>query len=212
LYKDLVERYDIRNSGLMKYLLKYLLANNANPITVNKIFSDVKSQGYKVAKDTLHSYLAYLEDTLCLSLVPIYTDSMRKQQINYRKVYFLDHGLVTTLVPSRAYNSGRLLETMVYNHLRQRYGREQLFYLKTATNQEVNFVVQERGKLTQLIQVCETLENPHTKVRESNALFQAMGELGLDTGFIISRQEAEQIERNEKVIKVVPFWEWAMEE
>ena len=53
-------------------------------------------------KDTLHNYLSYLEDALCLSLVSIFSESIRKQQINYRKIYFVDHGLVTSLVHSHS--------------------------------------------------------------------------------------------------------------
>ena len=62
LYKDLVERYNIRNYALMKYLLRHLLVNSANPFSVNKVYSDLKSQGYKVSKDALHNYFAYLEE------------------------------------------------------------------------------------------------------------------------------------------------------
>ncbi|MCI0512766.1 ATP-binding protein [candidate division KSB1 bacterium] len=208
LYKDLVERYEIRNSGLMKYLLKYLLANNANPISVNKIFSDLKSQGFRVSKDTLHSYLSYLEDARCLSLVSIYSESIRKQQIHYRKVYFIDHGLVTSLVPSQSYNRGRLLETMVYNHLRHQFSREQIFYYKTRLNREVDFLIRTQGQVRWLLQVCESTENVATQNREGTALFQALEELSMDQATIITRHDSGQIEQNGKLIQVVPFWRW----
>jgi predicted AAA+ superfamily ATPase len=62
LYKDVLERYNIRNQSLIKYLLKFLLANNANLFSVPKFYDDVKSQGYKCSKDALHNYLFYLEE------------------------------------------------------------------------------------------------------------------------------------------------------
>lgn len=211
LYKDLVERYEIRNSGLMKYVLKYLLANNANPISVNKMFGDLKSQGYKVSKDTIHLYLGYLEDALCLSLVSIYSESIRKQQIHYRKVYFIDHGFVTSLVPSPSYNTGRLLETIVYNQLRRQLNRDQIFYYKTGSNHEVDFLVQFSGQVNQLIQVCESIQDTSTKNRECTALFQAMEELSVKNAIIITRYDSEQIEQNGMIIQVVPFWKWAIQ-
>jgi predicted AAA+ superfamily ATPase len=212
LYKDLVERHDIRTYSLIKYLVRNLLANNANPITVNKMFGDLKSQGFQVSKDTLHNYLSYLEDALCLSLAPIFTESIRKQQINYRKIYFIDHGLVTSLVHLRSYNTGRLLETMVYNHLRRHYSRDQLFYYKTATYREVDFLVHDRGKVISLVQVCESLEELKTKEREVHTLLQAMDELEILKAAIITRHEFDEIAIENKSIEVVPFWSWALTE
>lgn len=212
LYKDLVERHDIRNYGLIKYLVKYLLANNANAITVNKMFGDLKSQGFQLSKDTLHNYLSYLEDALCLSQVPIFAESIRKQQINYRKIYFIDHGLVTSLVRSRSYDTGRLLETMVYNQLRRKFDRDQLYYFKTANSQEVDFLIQDRGIVISLLQVCESLEDIKTKQREVQTLFQAMDELAIPTATIITRNETDKIEFEAKLIDVVPFWYWSLSE
>jgi len=210
LYKDLVERFNIRNYSLIKYLVKYLLANNANPISVNKVFNDLKSQGFKVSKDTMHNYLSYLEDALCLSLVSIYSESIRKQQINYRKIYFVDHGLVTGLVNSRSYNTGRLLETMIYNQLRRRFNHNQIFYYKTMSNQEIDFLVQDRGKILILCQVCESLEEYKTRTREFTALTQAMNELNIKKSIIITRNESEEVIKNDKLIELIPFWKWAL--
>jgi len=208
LYKDLIERYDIRNHSLMKYFLKFILSNNANPFSVNKVFGDIKSQGYKVSKDTLHNYLAYLIDAFFVNVVPIYSDSIRKQQINYRKIYTLDHGLVTSMVKTLSYNTGRLLETIVYNHLQQRYGRDQVFYYRTQTNQEIDFLISERGQVLTLFQVTESLESEITKKREISALLQAIEELNLNHSYIITNNERDTIIENSKTIEIIPFWEW----
>ena len=82
---------------------------------------DSKSQGFKCSKDTLHNYLSYLEDASCFSFVPIFSESVRKQHVHYRKIYAVDHGLVTAFSQSTTINSGRLLETMVYNQLRRNF-------------------------------------------------------------------------------------------
>ncbi|MCD4664775.1 MAG: ATP-binding protein [Bacteroidales bacterium] len=210
LYRDLLERYEIRNYSLIKYLLKYILANNANPFSVNKAFGDIKSQGYKVSKDTLHNYLAYMEDAFCLSLVSIFSDSIRKQHINYRKIYAIDQGLVTSLVNTYSYNTGRLLETLVYNQLRRKFNREQIFYYKTTANQEVDFLVHDRGDISGLYQVCESMEDISTKTRETSALWLAMDELALSQSIIITRNEHDKIEKAGKTIRIIPFWDWAI--
>lgn len=211
LYKDLIERYDIRNHSLVKYLLKSLLANNANPFSVHKFYRDSKSQGYKCSKDTLHSYLSYLEDAYCLSLVSIFSDSLRKRQVNYRKIYAVDHGLVTAAISARSYNTGRLLETMVYNQLRRGFHAGQICYYKTLRDQEIDFVTLKQGAVRELIQVSEQLTDPATRDREVNSLGLAMQELGLSEATIITRNERDIIANENGTIYVIPFWAWALD-
>lgn len=210
LYKDLIERYEIRNHSLVKYLLKFLLANNANPFSVNKFYLDSKSQGYKCAKDTLHNFLAHLEDTFCFSLVSIFSDSLRKRQVNYRKIYAIDHGLVTATTNLQSFNTGRLLEAMVYNQLRRKYDKEQIYYYKTSTGEEIDFLVLQQGGLYELVQVSETLIDPKTRQREVDSLWLAMQEINLSEATIITRNETNIFTKADRTIYVIPFYAWAL--
>ncbi|MCI0695197.1 ATP-binding protein [candidate division KSB1 bacterium] len=212
LYKDLIERYHIRNHSLIKYLLKFLLANNANAFSVHKFYGDAKSQGYKCSKDALHNYLSYLEDAYCFSLTPIFSESLRIRQVNNRKIYAIDHGLVTAMASSRSYNTGRLLETMVHNQLRRKYGREQIFYYKTSAGHEIDFVALERSQVVELIQVCEQLGDPATKERETRASSLAMQELNLANVTIITRNETDTLVDAGRSIRIIPFHRWAIEQ
>jgi predicted AAA+ superfamily ATPase len=62
-----------------------------------------------------------------------------------------------------------------------------------------------------LVQVCETLAEPQTRKREIAALTEAMGELNLETGIIVTRNEDELIELGDAVIKVVPTWRFLLD-
>lgn len=210
LYKDLIERYDIRNFALVKYLLRFLLANNANPFSVNKFYNDSKSQGYQISKDTIHNYLSYLEDAYCFSLVPIFSESLRVRQVNYRKIYAIDHGLVTATASSQSYNTGRLLETMVYNQLRRTYDRERIFYYRTFAGAEIDFVASTQNAAIELIQVCEQLTDSATRDREIEALLAGMDELKLEQATIITRDHSETLSAGDKKIRVIPFYAWAL--
>jgi len=211
LYKDLIERYHIRNHSLIKYLLKFLLANNANLLSVHKFYGDAKSQGYKCSKDALHNYLSYLEDAYCFSLAPVFSESLRARQVNNRKIYAIDHGLVTAMTHSRSYNTGRLLETVVYNQLRRTYGRDQIFYYKTSSGQEIDFVAAERGQVVELIQACVQLNDPATKVRETQASWLAMQELNLPNATIVTRDETDTLVDGRRSLRIIPFYRWAIE-
>ena len=61
----------------------------------------------------------------------------------------------------------------------------QLFYYKTATRKEIDFIVQEiNGKVT-IYQVCIDLHNEKTKQREITAIVEAAKELQLNEAHII---------------------------
>ncbi|MBN2012957.1 ATP-binding protein [candidate division KSB1 bacterium] len=210
LYRDLIERHDIRKHSLTKYFLKFLFANNAQPLSVNKFHQDARSQGYNCSKDTIHSYLSYLEEAFYFTTVSIFSDSIRKQQVNYRKVYAVDHGLVTAVSTSRSYNAGRLLETMMYNHLRRKFSKEKIYYYRTAQNYEIDFIVLNKEEILSLFQVCDSIQESITRNRELRALWQAMDELNVLESFLITRNEREKIEKERKIIHVIPFWEWAI--
>lgn len=211
LYKDLIERYNIRNQALLKYLLKFLLINNANPFSINKFFQDVRSQGFKASKDSIFNYLSYLDEAFWFSFVPFFSESIRKQQVNYRKIYVLDNGLVTANSSTFFSNRGRLLESLVFQQLRRKYGLNKIFYYRTQKNEEVDFLITKNDALL-LIQVSETLNEPATKERELKALFRAMDELNISNALIITSHEYAQFEQNKRTIKVLPYWEWVLTE
>jgi hypothetical protein len=54
--------------------------------------------------------------------------------------------------------------------------------------------------------VCESLADPQTRKRELSALAEAMAELDLPSGTIVTRGEEQQIETEQGTIDVVPAW------
>jgi len=61
IYKDVVERYNIKNQALLKHLIKYMFVNMGTLVSINKLYNEYKSQGYKVSKDALYTYIDYLQ-------------------------------------------------------------------------------------------------------------------------------------------------------
>src|SRR3990167_84850 len=59
IYRDIIERYNIKNSSLIKYMIFSMIHNVSKPFTINKFFNDLKSQGYKLNKDILYEYANY---------------------------------------------------------------------------------------------------------------------------------------------------------
>ncbi|HSW86610.1 MAG TPA: ATP-binding protein, partial [Rhabdochlamydiaceae bacterium] len=76
IFRDVIERHQIGNVALLKYFINFLLKNVSSPFSINKFYNDIKSQGHKAAKDTLYSYLSYLEDAFLIFAVPVFTESL----------------------------------------------------------------------------------------------------------------------------------------
>ena len=54
LYRDLVERYETRDVSILKYLLKRLIGSYTKEFSINKLYNDLKSNGFSIGKDTLY--------------------------------------------------------------------------------------------------------------------------------------------------------------
>lgn len=154
-----------------------MLANVANPFSINKFYNDLKSQGYKVSKDTLYEYFQYIEDAFLVFAVPLYSESIRKVQSNPKKIYAVDTGLIRAFTLDYHKDLGRLFENLVYLDLR-RQGLIVNYYL-TKERYEVDFLAQTRQGKKELIQVTWDMADDETRIREERALEIAMKELNV---------------------------------
>jgi hypothetical protein len=62
-----------------------------------------------------------------------------------------------------------------------------------------------------LFQVCGSLTEPQTRKRETAALSEAMVELGLKNGIIVTRNEEERIDSETGTIEVIPAWRYLLD-
>lgn len=171
LLRDVVERHNLSQPQVLHWMVRQLLGNAAGSFSINKFHADLKSRGVAVGKDTLHSYLAHLEDAFLLSSLDLATDSERRRQVNPRKVYPVDTGLMALFDLSGKANVGHALETAVWQELRRR--GKQVNYVRTPAGFEVDFYARGVTGAETLIQVCADLDNPITLDREIRALQDA---------------------------------------
>ena len=171
LLRDVVERHNLSQPQVLHWMVRQLLGNAAGSFSINKFHADLKSRGVAVGKDTLHAYLAHLEDAFLLCTVDLATDSERRRQVNPRKVYPVDTGLMALFDRSGKANVGHALETAVLHELQRRGA--QVNYVCTQTGFEVDFLARDVSGAETLIQVCADLDHPDTLAREVRALQDA---------------------------------------
>ncbi len=209
LLRDVAERHAISNLPALRFVVRRLLRSIASKTSANALARDLKSQGIGVGKDQVYAYLAHLEDSYLVFLLPLHASSERRRQMNPRKVYAIDHGLVRAGVTATSADIGHHLENMVYLELRRR--GEVIGYHLTEAGHEVDFVAADHAGTRQLVQACADLASAATRERELRALVEAVRETGIATATIVSLTE-EGVETIDGVsIRIVPTWRWLLD-
>ncbi|MGK2907113.1 MAG: ATP-binding protein [Desulfuromonadales bacterium] len=208
LFRDLVERHDISHPKAVTDLAHWLVDNTASLYSINNLTGYLKSLGHKAPKSAVSDYLEWFEDAYVLFTVRIFDASLARANTNPKKIYCIDHALVTSISSGILVNSGHLLENLVFTALRR--VTPDISYFKTKTGREVDFIAQRQDRSRLLVQVCESLADPQTRKRETAALAEAMAELKLAAGTIVTRGEEEQIQIESGTIYAVPAWRFLL--
>ena len=197
--RDIAIRYGIKNSKTLMDLTLYLISNIGKEISYNNL----KKTFNIGSANSVSDYLTWLEDTYVLFYLPRFSWSAKSVAINPRKVYAIDNGLVNANSLSFSKDKGRLLENLVYQFLRQK--QYQLFYFRE--NKECDFVVFEKNKCKQVIQVCSQIDSDN-KARELDGLIEAMEFFKLKEGFIITLNQKDKLGFNGKTVYLIPAFEF----
>ena len=214
VYKDLVERYKIKDSLLMKWFIKSIASSYSKELSINKIYLTLKSQGRRVSKDELYSYYSMISDSIFAFYHQKFSKSVRKKE-PLSKVYLCDNIFVKIIETDKF--KGRKMENAVFLDLiRENQLSDKIFFWKNVQQEEVDFVIKENQSISQLIQVCYSLEDIETKQREIRALLNASKELKCKNLLVITEnfegdEPAEWFGLKEK-IKFIPLWKWLLRE
>lgn len=120
------------------------------------------------------------------------------------KIYLVDNGLLS-LQGIRDY--GRFIENVVFIELKRKH-KEDLFYYKSTSGREIDFVIKNGKRITELIQVCYSLDDFVTKEREIKALLQGSEELHCNDLLVITWDyEADEIVSGKR-IRYIPLSHW----
>ncbi len=208
VYRDIVERYRIRNTQLVRWLIKSLTASFAKEFSTHKLYATLKSQGMKVSKNSLYAYVAMFEDSMFIFTLPKFSPSVRKGDFSIRKAYLADTGFARALAVSG--NTGRKMENVVFLELlRRKQPLGELCYWKGLLGKEVDFVVKD-GRVTQLVQVCADIRDSAVRKREVGALLEASRELRCANLLVITSDYEARETKEGRTITYTPLWKWLL--
>jgi len=208
--RDVIERHDVSNPTALRWMQRHLLANPAGMFSIQKFYGALRSQGIPVSRDTLHAYLAHLEDTFLIRTVSLHTASERQRMVNPRKAYPVDPGLIPLYERTGRGNLGHALETAVLLELERR-GYE-TGYVRSPEGWEVDFLATAPDRPSLLVQVCLDLGNTETWEREVRALVAATGEHPRASTLLLTMDATPPHTDPPLPVKWRPAAEWLLEE
>ncbi len=204
IYKDVIERYSIKNHVLLKHLIKYMFVNMGTLISVTKLYNEYKSLGFKLSKDTLFEYISHLQEAYALFMPPIFRNSVKEEQRNPKKLYVIDNGFRKLFDASLSSDYSKLYENIAFLHIRRK--TQEVYYYKGI--KEVDIYANIDGKF--LINVSYEIDTPQTFKRETEALVEGMEYFKINKSYLITASREETVEIGNKKIIIIPMWKWLL--
>lgn len=209
IIKDIMPRFHIRNATGLKTLANHLINNAGQVINISNL-----TELFGIGTDkTIRSYVDYLAQAFII--VPLTKFSYKSsERLRNSKAYVVDTGMLTyrtDLMSSE--NLGWRLENAVFLELLRRnapFYRDIFYYRPTAHSKEVDFVVTERGKAIELVQVSYDISNPKTLSRELSALKAASKKIGCQKLTLITCSSSRKEIISGVEINVVSAVEWLL--
>lgn len=202
IYRDIAVRYGLKQHQTLRQLAIYLISNSGKYYSQNSLKNLFEIGSVRSVSD----YVAWLEDSYLLFSMPKFSFSLKKQIYNPKKVYCVDTGLASVNSLSMSKDYGRKLENLIFLHLRKNC--KTVFYY--SEKNECDFIVVQKGQPTKAIQVCYQLTTDNLS-RELKGLEEAMNELKLENGLIITHDQEDSFEVNGKFVRAIPAWKYLMQ-
>jgi len=187
LYRDLVERYEIRDISILKYLLKRLIASFTKEFSVNKLYNELKSKGFTIGKDSIYRMMDSIFTIYMLASIERYDPAVIRREMTNKKVFLYDNGFAAAMQYSFAEDRGKLIENIVFRHLREQ--TEAIFFARNGW--ECDFAVFESGRPATLVQVTQHL-NRNNLGRELKGLIAGKQFIGNADALLL----VETVDRN----------------
>ncbi len=202
LFRDIAARYRINNVKSLQELAFYLVSNPTSEISFNKLKTNLKLGSV----NTVKKYIGYLENAWLFFTVNKYAHSVKEQQIAAKKIYSIDTGMLNSVGFSFSENIGKLMENLVFLHLRRQH--QDIYYFKTKQNHEVDFFIPSQQLA---IQVSQGLSDEETRQRELRSLLELSGEKEDQCQLqIITLADRDTITTKGLTVDVVPLYEWLL--
>jgi hypothetical protein len=208
VYKDIIERYNVKNTDSLRLFLKFLINSNTKKVSINKLANHFKSMGVSVSKNTLYEYLSHLNDSYVIFPLKKYAYSLKESSLSLMKSYVIDNGFIKMYDFKNSSDIGKYLENAVFIELRRRglFENQELFYYEDDIG-EVDFLVKQNEHVSKLINVCYSL-NFENYDREIKKLVKIGKKIKCTELYLVTFDLEKEITEDGILVKAIPFWKF----
>ncbi len=167
--KDVKALADVRNLTALRDLLLLLLQRVGSKIEISKLAHEIS-----VSRETVYSYLSFLEGTYFIHLITPFSRNRDREVSGTKKLYACDVGIVNHFAKV---GSGQLLEQAVFQNLRPFH--EPIHYYQRRTGVEIDFILPDKSL---------AIEVKQTAVPQDYAKTQTISQsLKLKQAFVVTK-------------------------
>ncbi|MBI5399548.1 ATP-binding protein [Candidatus Saganbacteria bacterium] len=147
ILKDLTELFEIHNQESFRLVANYL-GENIGAILSKEGVSKLTA----ISKYEIEKCLIALEKGFVVSFIRPFARNRAKELIHRPKIYFEDNGIRNALLnrldaTTTISDQGQLFENVVFIHLKNRHGGNNIKYWRTNNQTEVDFIVEKEGHI-----------------------------------------------------------------
>lgn len=162
VYKDIINRFAIRNIPFLEQLVLFLANNTGSIFSIKKISDFLKSQKTNMPPNQVQLYVQHLSNAFLIHRVPRF-DIVGKRLFEVgEKYYFENLGIRNALWGYRVEDRGKIMENTVYNQLLFLGYQVQVGVIGV---NEIDFIASKEGEKWYL-QVALTINDLKTLERE----------------------------------------------
>ncbi|MBC8440833.1 MAG: ATP-binding protein [Deltaproteobacteria bacterium] len=206
LYRDLMDRYEIRDASILKYLIKRLIGSFTKEFSINKLYNDLKSRGIRIGKDSIYRLMDRIFSVYMVTYVEKYDPAVVKREMSNKKIYLYDNGIASAIRYAFSEDRGKFLENIIFTGIRST--TEAVFFLKNGY--ECDFAVFPETDKPILIQVTQTLSQDNLS-REINGLEKAGKKIKNSRRLLIAGEVSVPSDSLPKWVEVKTAYEWLLE-
>ncbi len=204
IYRDIVERWKIRDALLLKRIAFFLLKNAGNLISYRKIQGMLKEIAGTVSTNTISEHVSHLVESYMIFETQKFTNSLKNMIRSPKKIFSIDTGFRKAVTKSVTNDYGRDAENVVFLELIRR-GYEVNYWQDDKT--EIDFIARKNDKTFAINVTASNLEEPSLEKRELKSLVQFPYPSNL---LLLTNDLEEEKTIAGKKIKLFPIWKWLL--
>ncbi len=205
IYRDIVERWGVRDVQLLKRIALYALKNSGNLMTYRQLQRLIEQVSGKTSTNTISEHMSHLIEAYIVFELTLYSNSIKKSIQRPRKLYSVDTGLRKAVVKPFTDDFGRDAENVVFIELLRR--RYKVNYWRN-NETEVDFIALGRKRNLAINVTMSNIERKDLRVRELKGLVDFPGKEF--ERILITDDLEDELKIEGKKITLLPLWKWLL--